>query len=227
MKKQEGCAWQMREKRIKSNIKYFRKKEVDLGKFVNHYYIENGLAYISCNVKGIFDIVNPYSVENYEVINSGFADFIEENAYYIPVEYPIVLEICGTNFTAGQQEMIKRIVTDYYALRLGDKQIDLKINRNKTIFLFVMGILFFGIFWFLNAINVTDAIIDFSSLIFWFFIWEFGDLVWYERRKLISDKTEAGQLASMKVVFKEKFVDTPLSPQASEKIIEEIFEEGD
>jgi hypothetical protein len=90
-----------------------------------------------------------------------------------------------------------------------------------------MGILFFGIFWFLNAINVTDAIIDFSSLIFWFFIWEFGDLVWYERRKLISDKTEAGQLASMKVVFKEKFVDTPLSPQASEKIIEEIFEEGD
>ena len=138
MKKQEGCVWQMREKRIKSNIKYFRKKEVDLGKFVNHYYIENGLAYISCNVKGIFDIVNPYSVENYEVINSGFADFIEENAYYIPVEYPIVLEICGTNFTADQQEMVKRIVADYYALRLGDKQIDLKINRNKTIFLFVM-----------------------------------------------------------------------------------------
>ena len=58
-------------------------------------YIENGLAFISCKVKSINDIVDRYSVDGYEWLDESFARYIESNAAYIPTEYPIVLEIIG------------------------------------------------------------------------------------------------------------------------------------
>ena len=81
------------------NLKNLSKKSVDVGKFVKDFYVEKGLAYISCNVGGYNDIIDRYSVKGYEWLDESFARFIEENAIYIPPEYPIVLEICGVPFT--------------------------------------------------------------------------------------------------------------------------------
>ena len=42
-------------------------------------------------------------------------------AYYIPVEESIVLEICGHKFTEQEQALIKRVLKQYFGLKLGDK----------------------------------------------------------------------------------------------------------
>ncbi|MBR2546489.1 MAG: hypothetical protein IKE93_10040, partial [Erysipelotrichaceae bacterium] len=90
--------------RLEKNKKSFRKMKIDYYRYVKDFYLEDGLAYISCNVNDYNDIINPYSVEGYEWLNESFARFVESNAEYIPVEYPIVLEICGKNFSDQQKE---------------------------------------------------------------------------------------------------------------------------
>ena len=44
----------------------------------------------------------------------------------------VIIEICGYKFTEQEQETIRRVIKDYFGLKLGDKIIDLDINRNKS-----------------------------------------------------------------------------------------------
>ena len=67
------------------NLRKLSRKNVDLGKFVKDFYVEKGLAYISCNVSGYNDIIDRYSVKGYEWVEESFARFVEKGQkYYMP-----------------------------------------------------------------------------------------------------------------------------------------------
>lgn len=209
--------------RLRKNLRKFSKKRVDVSKYVKDFYVENGLAYISCNVKGYYDIIDPYSVAGYEWLNDSFARFIETNAMYVPTEYPIVLEICGTSFSQEQKDVIEATIADYYALKLGDCQLVLEQNAKKSITLLVMGILFaILIMKWGSVLDANAALSEASFIFYWLFLWEFVDYAWFERRDLISDRVDAAQMASIKVVYKPVFVDSPVADE--ETVLDEIFE---
>ncbi|MBQ2217873.1 MAG: hypothetical protein II418_02940, partial [Firmicutes bacterium] len=124
------------------NLRKLSRKNVDLGKFVKDFYVEKGLAYISCNVSGYNDIIDRYSVKGYEWVEESFARFVEENAIYIPPEYPIVLEICGHRFTEAQKTTIEETILDYYALKMGDVQMSIQANNRRILFMFLLVAIF-------------------------------------------------------------------------------------
>ena len=80
-----------RSERLKKNLKQLKKKKIEGERYVKDFYIENDLAFITCNVKRYNDIIDPFSAEGYEWPSHDFVRFVESNAEYIPVEYPIVL----------------------------------------------------------------------------------------------------------------------------------------
>ncbi len=208
--------------RLAQNKKRFRQKKVDYSRYVKDFYLEDGLAYISCNVEGYHDIIHPHSVIGYEWLNETFANFVESNAFYIPVEYPIVLKICGCRFSKKRQETIKETISDYYELKLGDKQLDLNNNTQRILVFIICGIL---------AILITSLIKgeglfnEHFGLLVWFFIWELLDLIVYERRDLQEEKMAAAQLASIIVTFREEFVDEPFDEE-EQQIYDLLEEEG-
>ena len=214
-------------RRLRENLKKFSKKRLDLDKFVKDIYVDNGLAYISCNVTGFYDIIDRLSVDGYEWINGHFARFVEQNANYIPTEYPIVLEICGHRFTKAQQEAIEETIADYYALKMGDTQMALEKNKGRGIFLAVMAALF-AIFVY-GTSRLTGAamgvLVEVVFILFWVFVWELADCLLFDRRDLLEARTEAAQLASVKVTFREQFEDEPVKPSEEKAIIREIFED--
>ncbi len=213
-----------RSRRLRRTARKFKKKTIDYSKYVKDFYIEKGVAFISCNVKGYYEIIDEHSVPEYEWLNHSFARFVEENAYYIPNTYPIVLEICGTHFSEAQQQRITETILDYYALQLGDKQLELDMNLKKSVILLLMGILFFGFTWLMQSLSIIASILEFAILLFWFFIWEFGDLALLERMDLREAKTDSAQLASVKVVFNDKFKDY-FDDKEEEELFGEIFED--
>ena len=214
-------------RRLRENIKRFSKKSVDLDKFVKDIYVDNGLAYISCNVSDYYDIIDRLSVEGYEWINGHFARFVEQNANYIPTEYPIVLEICGHRFTRTQQETIEATIADYYALKMGDTQMALEKNSGKAVFLAVMAVLFAGAVFLTSKLTgaVMSMLVQVIIILFWVFVWELADCLILERRDLTEARTEAAQLASLKVTFQLQFEDGPVEPSEEKAIIKEIFED--
>lgn len=189
-----------RKKSIK-NLKKFKKAKFNYAKFVKKYYIEKGEAYISAKVNSIDDIISKYSTKDYEWINPEFAGYIEESAYYIPLEESITIEICGGNFSEEEKDMIKRVIKDYFGLKLGDKFLDLDINKHKSFILFLFGIISLGIFAILSNFSIITAVNELILLLFWFFLWEYADLGWIERSNLRLEQIEAGQLSTAKIVF--------------------------
>lgn len=189
-----------RKKSIK-NLKKFKKAKFNYAKFVKKYYIEKGEAYISAKVNSIDDIISKYSTKDYEWIIPEFASYIEESAYYIPLEESITIEICGGNFSEEEKDMIKRVIKDYFGLKLGDKFLDLDINKHKSFILFLFGIISLGVFAILSNFSIITAVNELLLLLFWFFLWEYADLGWLTRGNLRLEQIEAGQLSTAKIVF--------------------------
>ena len=216
-------------RRLRENLKKFRKKSIDLDRFVKDIYVENGLAYISCNVTGYYDIIDRLSVDGYEWINGHFARFVEQNANYIPTEYPIVLEICGHRFTESQKAAIEETIADYYALKMGDTQMALEKNKSRAIFLVILALIFAGFVFVSSRFSggILNVIVEVVFILFWVFVWELTDCLLFDRRDLKEARTEAAQLASVKVTFKPQFIDEPVKPSEEKAIIREIFEDDE
>ncbi|MGE5456640.1 MAG: hypothetical protein ACM3O4_06040 [Ignavibacteriales bacterium] len=191
-------------KENKKHIKKFQKARFDFAKYVREFYVENGKAYISVKVDSINDIISEYSIKGSEWLNRDFVVYVEENTYYIPVIYPIVIDIYGCNFTEEQQKMITEVIRDYFGLKLGDKILELKQNRKKAVMLLLFGITTLVISLLLSSFDDTSMLFQVIVIVSWFAIWEFVSYVWFEREQMNRDKLEAGQLASMEVKFNNK-----------------------
>jgi len=212
-------------RRLRRNLKRFSEKSVDVAKFVRELYVDNGLAYISCSVGDYYDIIDKYSVDGYEWLNSEFTRFIEENANYVPTEYPIVLEICGKKFNKKQRENIEATIADYYALKMGDVQLALEKNRNKSIVLLTLGLVFALIIFLVNKTSISNVFTEAVLVFFWMFLWDFAETAWFDRNDLYESKVEAAQMASIKVTFQEEFEDGPVEPEEEKAILKEVFED--
>ncbi|MBR3354138.1 MAG: hypothetical protein IKG47_02080 [Oscillospiraceae bacterium] len=189
-------------------------------------YIENGLAFISCKVKNYHDIIDQYSVEDYEWLDESFARYIESNAAYIPTEYPIVIEIIGGHFNESQKKTIEETILDYYGLSLGDKQLEMNRNMRKIVIIAIISILVACLEWFLDINNYSSILQESIMILVWFFVEDLVELI-LERIDLQEEKTDAAQLASVAIRFSDKFNDDPVPDEEAEEIIAEIFDNSD
>lgn len=190
-----------KKKKSIKNLQKFKSAKFNYAKFVKQYYIEKKEAYISAKVNSLDDIISKYSTKGYEWINPDFANYIEESAYYIPIEESVTIEICGGNFSDEEKELVKKVIKDYFGLKLGDKILDLEENRHKSFILLLFGIISLGIFAILSKFSIISALSEIILLLFWFFIWEYGDLAWLERSDIQVERIEAGQLSTAKITF--------------------------
>lgn len=212
------------------NIITFSKKKVNYDKKIRDFYLEDGIAYISCNVKNYYDIIDHYSVQGYEWLNSDFARYIDDNAINIPVEYPILLEICGCAFTEEEQETIERTIKQYYQMKLGEAQDEFDSLRRNLRRLLIGAALFFIVdvltyeIWHIWGTNAfLQAIPDVVQVTFWFFLWTAADFFFLQIPNAFEEKTYTAQLSSVQIVFKKKFLDVPVDEITKEQIIEEVF----
>lgn len=190
-----------KKKKSLKNLQKFKSAKFNYAKFVKQYYIDKKEAYISAKVNSLDDIISKYSTKGYEWINPDFAHYIEESAYYIPIEESITIEICGGNFSDEEKELIKKVIKDYFGLKLGDKFLDLDQNKHRSLILLLFGILSLGVFTLFNRVNLISTLSEVILLLFWFFLWEYADLAWIERSEIQLKRIEAGQLSTAKITF--------------------------
>lgn len=193
-----------RNERTKRNLRKYRKTKFNYENFISEYYVDDdGKAYISTKVSSINDIISKHSIKDYEWVNPDFIHYVEDMAYYIPVEESIVLEICGHRFSEKEQALIRRVLTQYFGLKLGDAIIDINIMKKKSMVLLVFGIISILLFMLLNIINVIPTLAEIIAIGLWFFLWEYLDLRFLDGSDLAVKKLEAAQLANVKIVFNE------------------------
>lgn len=191
-------------KALKKQILNYRDKSFDNSKYVKKFYVENGKAYIECYIRSLEDIFSYYSYPDYDYLNPEFVSYIESNAYYIPLTYPLVIKMRGYRFTEEEKKQVQKVIRDHFGLKLGDKQIDLSNNSRKAFVLLMMAFVSFIFTLVLLKSNVISAFSEWIMIIFWFFAWECADVLILDRSDIRIQKLDAAQLASVKIVFEEE-----------------------
>ena len=184
------------------NILKFNKTKFNYNKFVRDFYLEKNTAYVSVNIDNYNDVISKYSISNYEWLNPEFADYVEETAYYIPIQYDIALDING-HFTKEQEEIIKKTIKEYFGVKLGDAQNDLDTNKLLNILLFVVAVLFLIIFFVVTFYIPSFKFLEPISIISWFIMWELLDNNFIKRQQLRAKEIDLAQLVNMEIKFNE------------------------
>jgi hypothetical protein len=184
------------------NILKFNKTKFNYNKFVRDFYLEKNTAYVSVNIDNYNDVISKYSISNYEWLNPEFASYVEETAYYIPIQYDIALDING-NFTKEQEEVIKKTIKSYFGIKLGDAQNDLDTNKLLNMLLFVVAVLFLIIFFVVTFYIPSFKFLEPISIISWFIMWELLDNNFIKRQQLRAKKIDLAQLVNMEIKFNE------------------------
>lgn len=210
--------FKIKSERLRKNLRQLKKKKIEGEKYVKDFYIENDIAFITCNVKKFNDIIDPFSASEYEWPNKDFLYFVESNAQYIPVEYPIVLEINGKTFTEKEKNTIREAIHDYYALKMGDAQLAIGANRRKALTLLITGVVASLGVQLVNKISPGLPLREAIVMLFWLFLWEGLDCLILDGKDLKEKKTEAAQMANITINFKDE-------PEITE--FSEVFSEED
>lgn len=193
----------------------FNKRKVDYREAVDTFYMSKGIACICCNVSGIDDVINPYSVRGYEMLNESLVSYINSVIGNIPVGVPVALELCGGSFTEREKKTITDAVWNHYELELGKAQ-KVRTGHFIRIAWFVLFFVFAAIFIFSN--RTTDTSKELMYVLFYFLGDRMIDYIVFGNRDVELNRIRAAQLVSMNVIFREEFIDDDLSDEEAERI---------
>ena len=161
----------------------------------------------------------------YEWPNADFIRFIEDNATYIPIEYPIFLDICGGNLTEKQKKTCEHTLREYYKLKLGEMQDDLAATQRKSRFLLICALVLIGVLLAGLTFTMPVMVRELLMIGLWFCVWEGANVVLFERRDTAAQKSYIAQMERMIINFSDVFVDIPIDEKEAEKIVEGIISE--
>ncbi len=188
-------------KRVRENLRAFQNARFDYQKFVRRQYLDRDCAYIFAGVSCLGDVVSAYSVPGYEWINRSFSDYVEECAFFIPIEDAIVLTISGARFSEAEQAVVRRVISDYFGAQLCETKARLTENAKRAALLLSIGSVSAALFVLCSTAFDIPLLRELVLVFSWFSLWEFLRLLIFDRRDLMRKKLEDGQLCQMRVEF--------------------------
>ena len=150
----------------RNTARLFGRRKGHLEYRIKRDYVRSGIATIPCRVCDYYDVINPYSVKDYETLNTDFYDYLKECAFVTPTECPLVLNLIGNCLSKEEKKNIEEIIRDDFAYDLG--MVEREEKRHMHIFSFmVLGLVFFGIaLWLTNSL--TEIPRELLFIPFWF-----------------------------------------------------------
>lgn len=168
------------EEKVKEKIKIYSDEKYLDGYIKNEFLTEDGDADIYLKIKNKNDIFDERTYGNQLDLKKEIYEFVEEKTSMLDNDVQINLHIIGHKFNSTDEQMIKHIFREHYAIELYKKQREYKNNKIKIFTLFLTG-LFTLLCYLLFYIN-TDLLIfvEVFGFIFSFALWEAFDLLIYD-----------------------------------------------
>lgn len=182
-------------------LKKYQQKKFEYYKQIDEINISDNEAYITVQINDINEIISPFSIPGHEIIKEEFINLISKKASYIPVDYPLVLEIYTKSLTSEEKILIRKLFKIYYSLETINTEEELKTIKRKSRFFLFVGIICAILFILMVKLNVVTSLLEIISFIASFSIWEFAELVIFEqddlREKIIKNK----HLAKIRIIY--------------------------
>ena len=201
-------------------IKLFEARSVDIDDRVKRDYASNGIVTLPCQISDYNDVISTYSVKGYEELNTEFSDYIKTAAEYAPPECPLVLNIIGDCLSQEEKKTISDTIQDTFAYELG--MVEKEEKRHTKVFILMMvGLILTVILLYLTR-TMDDEPRELIFIMFYFTGDTLCDYILLTGHDLRHDRRMAGRLASIKVVFSDKFEEPNYSESDVDKLYSEI-----
>lgn len=186
-------------------------KKFNAVEYLVEKYVDGEYATIPIKLEDKEDFFNKHDPTQ-TTLSPEVADYIDKCSYNIPVKFKIKLKIICNNLNEETKEKMSNAVRNHYGLIVFDKNIDLRTNTYKTMWLLLWGILFLAIVYMVNINNSSIGWIASSENILkeillvtgWFFVWEAVENFVSNRRTLRIDKINNRQMLNSECIFAEE-----------------------
>lgn len=184
------------------NTRQFLYKKSYMKRRLQHDVVENGIAYIPCKVSGMEDIISKFSVKGCESLDSVFMTYITDFIKFVPVEYPVTLEISGAQFSDEEKKIITETITSDMDYNLGKTEEE-HLKKKKRFWAMIIGTIAAGILLPIAKQVLPLFPLELYYVLFWLFADAWVRYQFIEKSDYKEEKIQAGRLASLKVEFTE------------------------
>ena len=188
---------------LREKIKRYQKKKFEKYKEINELKIADDEVYITLKIDNKDDVISKHSVKYEEILDESFMELITKKASYIPLDYPIVLELQYKELSSEDKILIRKLIRNYYKLEKIDKEMQLKEIERRTRFFLISGIIFFMIFICLYNSELS-GIMEIASFIGSFSLWEFAEILIFDQDSLKEEVIKSNYLSKIRIVFNQE-----------------------
>lgn len=165
----------MKRRRLRELKRIYTKKEILLN--------DKNQAVIKVFVHDLESVISPFSLQDNIVINSEFANFLNQHILATHLIYDINIQIKSNNLEKQEDILlIKEAIKNYYYEEAIISYRKIKNTIIKSVIFTFLAVIIFSLVIFLNHLNLLSAvateIIDIAG---WVFMWEAVDLFFIER----------------------------------------------
>lgn len=195
------------QKKVKEKIKLYSNEQYLDGYIKNEYLTNDGDADIFLKVNHKDEIFDNRTMEAQLDLNHEIYDFIEEKTSMLNNDVQINLHIVGCRLKNKDQEAVRHILKEHYAIELYKAQREYNEKKIKVVTLFLTGLLTFLCYMFLYLYTDLQFFMEVFGFIFSFALWEAFDLLIYDFTYVKNQREAITQnlLTEVDFEFEEKF----------------------
>ena len=194
-------------KKVKEKIQQYSNKQYLDGYIKNEFLTNDGDADIFLKVNSRDEIFDSRTMGSQLDLNSEIYSFIEEKTSMLENDIQINLHIVGWRLKSKEQESVKHILKEHYAIELYKKQREYLDKKIKVISLFLTGLLTLLCYMFLYLFTDFEFFMEVFGFIFSFSLWEAFDLLIYDFTEVKNQREAVTQnlLTEVDFDYEEKF----------------------
>lgn len=176
-----------------------RKIKFDEDRYVERYYIKDGIAVIPFELQNERDLYMKHDFLQMQ-LSDEVCSYIEEIAYMIPINDDINIEIHSPKLSTFKQEKIKKAIKNNYGMEIDDIEYDIRLLNIQSVILFIFGVL-------LLALNIVfdslmgSIISNFLCVVWWVAIWYLVEIQIFNKVDLREKRLNYQQLYDCTVTF--------------------------
>ena len=190
--------------KMKEKIRQYSNDQYLSGYIKSEFLTQDGDADIYINVDEKYDLFDSWTVGSQTDLEKDVYDYIEDKTSMLGNDVPINLHIIGCEFTPHEQEIIRHILKEHYAIELYKVQKQYKELKHKIIGLIVFGLISFWLYSFLFFFENFNYLVEIFGFLFSFSLWEAMDCIIYAYSDIKNQREAVTQNLLINVDFSDQ-----------------------
>ncbi len=189
--------------KMKEKIKIYSKKEYLDGYINNEFLTNDGDADVFYNIHDKEELFDSRTVHNQIDLLPSVYSFIEDKTSMLDSTIQIQLHIVGVKFHPKEQELIRHLIKEHYAIELYKIQKEYVKYRRKVIVLIFIGIISLLGYAFLSIYSGSLFFLEVFGFLFSFSLWESFDSLIYTMSEIRNRRSDITQNLLLTINFDE------------------------